>query len=140
MRMAGGAVASPWASATIVTPPPTSNRRLRTSELDGVSELAAHHLGESRVEIVAVAVVGPGIAGLVPVVVPGAVDRREPHLLGRTLPVQDEPGAVRELEGHPAVARRVVDLFRIEGLDPGRDLLQAILRAGLVVRHRSGAD
>jgi hypothetical protein len=69
-----------------------------------MSELAAHDVGEVDVEIVPVAVVDPGLALRVPVVVPGAVDGREPHLARCPLAVQHEAHPIGELERHLAVA------------------------------------
>ena len=104
-------------------------------------ELAAHDLGELDVEIVPVAVVDPGLALRVPIVVRRAVDGREPHLARRPLAVQDEAHPVGELERQLAIAGRVIDLVGIEAFEPRRNALQTGLGAPLILLrvHRAHA-
>src|SRR5262249_15056477 len=92
---------------------------------DGTADLLGDHLGDASVEVVPVAIADPRAACGIPVVVPGARARGEPHLPRGALTVQHETRAVRELERQHAVAGGVVDLLRIDVLEPRRNALEA---------------
>jgi hypothetical protein len=96
-------------------------------EFDRVANAFGDYLGEAAVQVVAITVVNPSRTGRVEVVVPRARAGGEPNLVGGSLAAQYKLAAVWKLHRDDAVAGGVIDLVRIERLEPFGDTAEALI-------------
>src|ERR1019366_1716959 len=87
-------------------------------------ELLGYRFCQTWKQLVAVLVVEPQAASIIPTVMESMRGGGEPQLLHLRLPRQDKLGAARELDRHDTVGSGVIHFVGVEVLEPFRDFGQ----------------